>query len=658
MGQSLTKFTTISAGRKAKYLSEVLKILPSNCLLHKGVTGCGGTTMELNSDRHSIIAVPTTTVAINKAQQYGMEKSNLSHKILAVHGKINEKKKGVSIGDIEDYIQECFKDMHPIKIMCTYDSLMTKVVPAFDNAGLNARENAFLLVDEYHVMLDAYGYRNKAITGVLSNFNSFNKYCFMTATPHEPELMLEELKQVPEVIDIAWADATKVNIQSVVTSKPKSEVLVMIKKTFAGKSYGNLHIFVNSVTMIASIILALKAKNKRDGKPLNYNMDNIRVSCADTEKNKAKLGSMKISNDHMHTKKINFYTSKCFEGCDIYDKDGKTVVVSDSSAAFTLTDIGTTMKQIVGRLRDSGYNDNITHIIHPNTRYYGTDGKPISTEEFESFIARKIVISTDIARMLSGNNDYCDDTVDDERSKFSQEKLGNRYISQTGEGVYVFDNNLALIDRATFKRATTYSDFAIIKTEYRDKGFDNSDSSFIKSDEYENFDVSDAFMKNPVSKLSFKKAYIEYSRIKKDINAGDTSGNRLDRVELISMYNPLVEQAFRLLGDEKVKSVNYRTTNVKRKIKALSSGGAEVVQRCISVIIDTLESAFTGVIEVVMTRASLEGRIKSVFLSNGIDEKPKVKILERHLSIKQFRKRVVDNKGNKKDIPMVRLSKL
>lgn len=37
------------------YLSELFDELPSNILLNKGVTGCGGTYVELHSKRDSIV---------------------------------------------------------------------------------------------------------------------------------------------------------------------------------------------------------------------------------------------------------------------------------------------------------------------------------------------------------------------------------------------------------------------------------------------------------------------------------------------------------------------------------------------------------------------------------------------------------------------------
>lgn len=76
-------------------------------------------------------------------------------------------------------------------------------------------------------------------------------------------------------------------------------------------------------------------------------------------------------------KKVNFYTSTCFEGCDIYDERGRVYIVSDGNKRHTQLDISTLLIQICGRIRNSVYND-ITHIFS-YTRYKGD----ITVEEFE-----------------------------------------------------------------------------------------------------------------------------------------------------------------------------------------------------------------------------------------------------------------------------------
>lgn len=85
--------------------------------------------------------------------------------------------------------------------------------------------------------------------------------------------------------------------------------------------------------------------------------------------NEKKLGkTYSISQPSDPVKKINFYTSTCFEGCDLYDENGVTFIVSDGRKAHTLLDISTLFTQICGRIRDSKYKTEIIH-VYSTTKY-------------------------------------------------------------------------------------------------------------------------------------------------------------------------------------------------------------------------------------------------------------------------------------------------
>lgn len=148
-----------------------------------------------------------------------------------------------------------------------------------------------------------------------------------------------------------------------------------------GKLLGNAHIFVNSVSFISKVI-----------KRLNLKPDSVKIVCSKNEKkeknqkkNQTKLGrKYTIAEPQDKIKKINFYTSTCFEGCDIYDIEGRTYIVSEGYKAQTLLDISTLLIQICGRIRNSQYRDKIIH-IYSNTRYENSLG----LDEFEKYTLNK-----------------------------------------------------------------------------------------------------------------------------------------------------------------------------------------------------------------------------------------------------------------------------
>ena len=118
----------------------------------------------------------------------------------------------------------------------------------------------------------------------------------------------------------------------------------------------NLHFFVNSVDFIGRVLHHAR-----------LSPDEVKIVCSTSgtseQINREKLGGdYSIGIPDKAVRKINFYTSTAFEGCDIYDKQGKIYVVSDGTARHHLLDVSTTIRQIAGRIRDTRYKE-ITHIF-------------------------------------------------------------------------------------------------------------------------------------------------------------------------------------------------------------------------------------------------------------------------------------------------------
>lgn len=126
----------------------------------------------------------------------------------------------------------------------------------------------------------------------------------------------------------------------------------------------NLHIFLNSVEGARAIMDTLE-----------LTPEVARIVCAENDLNRQKLGGFPISSTSDPVRRINIYTSTAFDGCDIYDMDGMTFIVSDTRKRHTLIDISTSMIQICGRIRDSRYRE-IVHLY---------DTLPYKAAEFDQF---------------------------------------------------------------------------------------------------------------------------------------------------------------------------------------------------------------------------------------------------------------------------------
>ena len=134
---------------------------------------------------------------------------------------------------------------------------------------------------------------------------------------------------------------------------------------------------MNSVTFIGKVICHAK-----------LTPDQVKIVCSQSgesyDRNKEKIDGFPINTPSGEPCKINFYTSTAFEGCDIFDKTGRTYIVSDGTATHSMLDVATTIRQIAGRIRDTRYKE-ITHIFS-ESRY----GRDVSYAQFKASTEKEI----------------------------------------------------------------------------------------------------------------------------------------------------------------------------------------------------------------------------------------------------------------------------
>lgn len=384
----------IKIDNRYRYLSQVISELPSHCLIDKGITGCGGTTVELLAPRDSIILSPTKNLVLSKETE----------DYLGVTGDVKNKQ-------IISYINSKRKYK---KIIATYDSLprLMEIIPDY--------ESYFLLIDEYHLLFNDYSFRSEAIMFVLNNFRNFNDWAFLTATPLKKEFILEELKDVDQIV-YEWESAVPVNI----TLKNTRFVIKELLKVIEDNQDKNIHIFLNSISTINKI-----AEKLED--------DNYRVLCSENSKRRTR-NTAKVTDP---VKKINFYTSCSFEGCDIYDPDGLCVIISDTNISTTVLDISTKVRQICGRLRDSKYKDEVILILNTTTHRYAGKNK----DEFLKAVAESERLGKIKANTITSFN--ADQLVAELRT-YTPEGYSNIYLNRYKNTIF-YDVNLKYLDIYNF----------------------------------------------------------------------------------------------------------------------------------------------------------------------------------------------------------------
>ena len=150
--------------------------IPANCILSKGTTGCGATTLATIQNIPTIIAMPFVELIGNKAMQFP-ENSDGRPVLLPIYGE------GDKTREIREYM-----DRHGDlpKIATTYDSV-PKVCSILASLGYDPYRDMHLCVDEWHTLFNQYSFRNRAIRNLLATAKDFGRVTYMSATPIERE---------------------------------------------------------------------------------------------------------------------------------------------------------------------------------------------------------------------------------------------------------------------------------------------------------------------------------------------------------------------------------------------------------------------------------------------------------------------------------------
>ena len=365
-------------GGNARYLGELERFkdgIPFG-IVNKTKTDVGGTYVAANCSSNYIIVCPfkdlVDSIAADKNNRYEVFKC---------------------YGGVREYqFRKYIKNNTIYKIAVTYDSLPKLI------GWLSGTEGWKVLIDEYHLILEDMDFRYDAINGLMEEIQKFKYYSFLSATPIDLDFEIDFLKQLPHY-KVQWNGVTKITpIRYKVTQLTKG--LARFIQIFLDEGIslpdinGNvskveeLYIFINSVTSIKQIADTLK-----------LNPDDVKICCADRIRNNKLLGEYQIESVSSPNKKINFFTKKCFQGCNLFTNNGLIIVASDAYKTQTLVDISTTMEQIAGRIRINDEYQNIFRnvIVH----LFSTNKNVMSDEEFEMLMQDK---EKEADKLLSGWN--------------------------------------------------------------------------------------------------------------------------------------------------------------------------------------------------------------------------------------------------------------
>lgn len=550
-----------------KYLKDVRKSLPENCLFDKGKIGCGGTSLAIECEDPFVIAVPFISLVENKVSQYPNKRRE--EPILGVTGD-------TKVSAIKAYLNA----VKSPKFIVTYDSL-GKLTKCLNSASFR------LLVDEYHLLFGQYSFRSDAVNTVFENYKKYKSFCFMTATPLDDEFVLEELKGIP-IVRQEWPDVINTKVQTVKCLNIKATTVKLVKAFLNGELEGNAYLFVNSVDFIKQIISAAGLTSK-----------NTRVIYS---KNNKKQLSIENSSVDTKPKKINFLTSTVFEGTDIYDPDGRIIIISDPSKCQTLLDISTSIQQIAGRIRNSKYIGNITH-LYSTTRY---------TElTYEEFLEESRKTEEESKRLIQKINDS-----DKEVRDLIAEKadMSDKYIKKNKENsTFSFDSNLVKVDLYNYKVVSkTYSVRVELSDTYKENGFEvNSlDDGEIK------FDF------NKTKELTFRETI---KQVRKELETTPREGQPIYDAAIIKY--PFLKEAIEKLGFERMATLEYSKKRIQDELlvksdKTLGNKIAFKLKKFVSI------GQF-------YTKPKLKEAIQKIYNDLDLNQTAKAKDIEKYYKVRE-----------------------
>lgn len=457
-----------------------------------------------------------------------------------------------------------------------------------------------LLIDEIHQAWFIYGdaNRRKRIQGMMRCIKYFdggrNVTC-MTATPIKDLAWFKELDDFPVYKIIGYGD-TSPNIIKSEHPRLETDCGKKVLDFLEGRegANANLHVFVNSVNFIARVLKRVNlAKygsqikvvcSDADRLGVRINFDKIKnvaekqfwrvivdyesVKFGNRKKNKKEIeeaeqrlktanyelsgwvgDSNPISPINTPPKKINFYTATAWAGCDIFDKNGITLVIADGTKQYTIFDLGTTYQQILGRIRDS--RSPVSYFWYNSTnRYLSGGGYGNADEDEERKEAQKTLLNGS-----RGSNLILNTLNPEQRDVF--------YIGMNDEtGTWEVDENLEKLDK--MQDQIYHSQWATpvnISAAMIQAGLKVQDELVIDNN------IGYQLGRQSNKRTTFKKRFLGYCELKSETIPNLFKDVRAEYAcETIEAHDPIIKPAYELLGAQRVKELKYNAVAVEREV--------------------------------------------------------------------------------------------
>lgn len=595
---------TIFAGHSKEKLSNIITDFPDNCYVNKQITGCGGTTLVLRNAVNYVVLVPY----INLLKSKVADNQNIVD-LIGVYGETDS-------AEITAYLES---GAEPKKIVCTYDSLPKLL----RTKGFNPK--AFkLLIDEAHTLVNLGSFKAATCEFVLKNYSKFGSFVFLTATPTKREYFPEDLVNVP-LCTIEWDDVrnVKFNLQNIEQGIGLNNALFGLCYDYLlGKIEGNAHIFYNSVSEIASVLGKLKdVVDKETGKNL-FDPKDIRVVCSKSGTNQktfnSKLGTKwaSIADITDPVKKINLYTSTAFEGADVLDEEGQTYIIINGVRDATKVDFHVLVPQIVGRIRNTKYNEHINLLVGNLP-----EAASCTKEEWMSTVTKRIKDSKERLDFLNNHSSNVPEVIIKGAIENAEE---DKYTFRNEKGeLYVSDVALKAELQAYEALEATYVVRVVEGAEISDEGYSASFRSLLID---ESKHVPFAHKPKGISKFLTGHSQCFYETMKEYCEARDANDEKL--YKLVDAKDDYFKTAYDTLEHDTIRKLEYRKQAIERAIKIhdAKNDNATAIPTLLNLKKDQI-----------YLRADIKTKIQEVYDKLGIPDKAKATDIIKWYEVKDTR---------------------
>ena len=497
--------------KEGQFLSNVLSEIPTDCILSKRVPGCGATTLELKTNRNSIIIVPNVPVIQSKEKKEPYPKGVYED---------------VTVSEVVTYLKENIR----YKIMTTPESF-GKIKVACEKCNINIYSEFFLLMDECHQLVKDVDYRNFIVLP-MADFFKFKNKAMVSATPlgfSDPRLKKFETLEVRADYDYQQ-EITVINAYNTIKA---------IGEYLESHQNGTVCFFVNSITQIYSIMRHFKL------------LEDSTVYCAPKSVTKLKEG-YDFTNAYKEwsaetMKRYNFFTGRFFSAFDLeltYKPD--LVMITDPYLSpYTMLDVDTDCIQICGRFR---YGiSSATHIYRVNPEICVK-----SKEQVEQDI-HDLEIGYNTLRRYYKNADSRED-----RMAFGQvidiHPFRQYLYSDLTKNCFRIDCKVnEVLVEGKYKSELTVTDW------YNDCHYFTPTFEVCNSNEN---DEKMEIIKSAHTLRDKRKKIVEIlSQFEQPL-----SENAFDFINKIRKIDPFIVEAFELLGRKGIEEQNYNQQKINEKI--------------------------------------------------------------------------------------------